>query len=134
MNFYFSLTLLPSASNEYLDVCLTTSCGHISFGLPYIYKYHFGISSAQRLRGLPNGMFSFWFKRFALGTVGAIPLTCDHHLFMCAICPAGCMLTRRLISSFLFHGSVFNSLMTAPFPFDFSCYYILECFLSSFIA
>ena len=40
---------------------------------------------------------------FLSGSVGAILLTCDHHLivFLFAVCSAGCMFNRRLISSFL---------------------------------
>ena len=47
---------------------------------------------------LPTG----WITSALLwGAVGAILLTCDHRLILFAVCPAGCMFTHRLISSFL---------------------------------
>ena len=102
---YFRRTLLPSASSGY-------TIGRLSFtqlltsviGIP-ISSYHFGTSSSHRFRGLPLGRFPAGWITSALlwGAVGAILLTCDHHLivFMFAVCSAGCMFTRRLISSFL---------------------------------
>ena len=73
-------------------------------GIP-ISLYHLGTSSSQRFRGLPLGRRpSGWITSALLwGAVGAILLTCDHHLvlFLFAVCSAGCMFTRRLISSFL---------------------------------
>ena len=102
---YFSRTLLPSASSGYI-------IGRLSFtqlltsviGIP-ISSHHFGTSSSHRFRGLPFGLFPTGWITSALlwGAVGAILLTCDHHLilFLFAVCSAGCMFTRRLISSFL---------------------------------
>ena len=102
---YFSRTLLPLASSGYI-------IGRLSFtqlltsviGIP-ISSYHFGASSSHRFRGLPLGRFPTGWITSALlwGAVGAILLTCDHHLilFLFAVCSAGCMFTRRLISSFL---------------------------------
>ena len=72
-------------------------------GIP-ISSYHFGTSSSYRFRGLPLGRFHTGWITSALlwGAVGAILMTCDHHLilFLFAVCSAGCMFTRRLISSF----------------------------------
>ena len=66
--------------------------------------HHFGISSSRRLRGLPLGRFPIAWITSALiwGAVGAILLTCDQYLilFMFAVCSAGCIFTRRIISSF----------------------------------
>ena len=73
-------------------------------GIP-ISLYHLGTSSSQRFRVLPLGRRpSDWITCALLwGTVGAILLTCDHHLnlFLFAVCSAGCMFTRRIMSSFL---------------------------------
>ena len=102
---YFSRILLPSASSGY-------TIGRLSFtqlltsviGIP-ISLYHLGTSSSQRFRGLPLGRRpSGWITSALLwGAVGAILLMCDHHLilFLLAVCSAGCMFNRRLISSFL---------------------------------
>ena len=66
---------------------------------------HFGISSSQRFRGLPLGRLPIgWVMSVLLWeAVGAILLTCDHHLivFLFDIHSDGCMFTRRLISSVL---------------------------------
>ena len=102
---YFSRTLLPSASSGYtigrLSLTqLLTSIIEIPISL-----YHLGTSSSHRFRGLPLGRRSPGCITSALlwGAVGAILLMCDHHLilFLLAVCCAGCMFTRRLISSFL---------------------------------
>ena len=63
------------------------------------------VSSSHRFRGLPLGRLAtgwitgdlFW------GAVGATLLARDHVLILSlfAVCSAGCMFTRRLISSFL---------------------------------
>ena len=102
---YFCRTLLPSASSGY-------TIGRLSFtqlftsviGIP-ISLYHLGTSSSQRFRGLTLGRRpSGWITSALLwGAVGAILLMFDHHLilFLLAVCSAGCMFTRRLISSFL---------------------------------
>ena len=67
--------------------------------------YHFGTSSSHRFHGLPLGRFPTGCITSALilRAVGAILLTCDHHLilFLFAVCSADCMFTGRLISSFL---------------------------------
>ena len=67
--------------------------------------HHFGISSSRRLRGLHLGRFPIAGITSALiwGAVGAILLTCDQLyliLFMFAVCSAGCIFTRRIMSSF----------------------------------
>ena len=51
---------------------------------------------------LRSSSFCMYHKCLLCGAVGAILLTCDHHLilFLFAVCSAGCMFTRRLISSF----------------------------------
>ena len=102
---YFSRTLLPSASSGYtigrLSLTqLLTSIIEIPISL-----YHLGTSSSHRFRGLPLGRRPPGCITSALlwGAVGVILLMCDHHLilFLLAVCCAGCMFTRRLISSFL---------------------------------
>ena len=102
---YFSRTLLPSASSGYtigrLSLTqLLTSIIEIPISL-----YHLGTSSSHRFRGLPLGRRPPGCITSALlwGAVGAILLMCDHHLilFLLAVCCAGYMFTRRLISSFL---------------------------------
>ena len=80
----FRRTLLPSASSGY-------PIGRLSFtqlltsviGIP-ISSYHFGTSSSHRFRGLPLGRFPTGWLTSALlwGAVGAILLTCDHHLIL----------------------------------------------------
>ena len=102
---YFRRTLLPSVSSRY-------TIGHLSFtqlltsviGIP-ISLYHFRISSSHRFCGLPLGRFPTGWITSALlwGAVGAVLLTCDHHLilFLFVVCSAGCMFTRHLISSFM---------------------------------
>ena len=96
---------LPSASSGYtlgrlsLTQLFTSAIGiHISL-------YHIGISSSLRFTCIPLGRRpSGWITSALLwGAVGAILLTCDHYLilFLFAVCSAGCMFTRRLISSFL---------------------------------
>ena len=64
-----------------------------------------GTSSSQRFRGLPlDRRPSDWTTSVLLwGAVVVILLMCDHHLilFLLAVCSAGCMFTRRLISSLL---------------------------------
>ena len=73
-------------------------------GIP-ISLHHLGTSSSQRFRGLPLGRRpSGWITSALLGgAVGAILLMCDHHLILLllAVCSAGCMFTRRPISSLL---------------------------------
>ena len=102
---YFSRPLLPSASSGY-------TIGRVSFTqlltsiieIP-ISLYHLGTSSSHRFRGLPLGRRppGCITSDLLWGAVGAILLMCDHHLilFLLAVCCAGCMFTRRLISSFL---------------------------------
>ena len=101
----FRRTLLPSASSGY-------TIGRLSFTQLFtsviripISSYHFGTSSSYRFRGLPLGRFPTGWITSALiwGAVGAILLTCDHHLilFSLAVFSAGCMFTRRRLSSFL---------------------------------
>ena len=108
---YVSRTLLPSASSGYTIGCM--SFAHLLssvIGIP-ISLYDISISSSQRFRGLPLGRRpSGWITSFLLwGVVGAILLMCDHHLilFLFAVCSAGCMFTRRLISSFLILSNLF---------------------------
>ncbi len=90
--------------DRHSDVSPSPSCLHLSSGFPS-HWYHLGTSSSQRFRGLPLGRRpSGWITGALLwGAVGAILLMCDHHLvlFLLAVCSAGCMFTRRLISSFL---------------------------------
>ena len=98
-------TLLSSASSGYTIGRLSLTQLFTSVvGIP-ISLYHLGTSSSQRCRGLPLGRRpSGWITSVLLwGAVGAILLTCDHNLvfFLFAVCSAGCMFTRRLISSFL---------------------------------
>ena len=102
---YFSRTLLPSASNGYpigrlSFTQLLTSVIRIPISL-----YHLGTSSSKLFRDLPLGRRPSGLITSALlwGAVGAILLMCDHHLilFLFAVCSAGCMFNRRLISSFL---------------------------------
>ncbi len=102
---YFSRTLLPSASSGYtIGRLFFTQLLTSVIGTP-ISLYHLGTSSSQRFRGLPLGRLpTGWItSAFLRGAVGAILLTCDHHLilFVFAVCSAGCMFTRRLMSSFL---------------------------------
>ena len=102
---YFSRTLLPSASSGYTIGRLSLTQLFTSvIGIP-ISLYHLGTSSSQRFHGLPLGRRpSGWITSALLwGAVGAILLMCDHHLILLlfAVCSAGCMFTRRLISSFL---------------------------------
>ena len=103
---YFSRTLLPSASSGYTigRLSLTQLLTPI-IEIP-ISLYHLGTSSSQRFRGLPLGRRpSGWITSALLWVaVGAILLMCDHHhliLFLLAVCCAGCMFNRCLISSFL---------------------------------
>ena len=103
--FYFSRTLLPSASSgQTIERLSLTQLFTSVIGIP-ISLYHLGTSSSQRFRGLPLGRPSSGWITSALlwGAVGAILLMFDHHLilFLLAVCFAGCMFTRRLISSFL---------------------------------
>ena len=102
---YFSRTLLPSASSGCTIGRLSiTQLLTSVIGIP-ISLYHLGTSSSQRFHGLPLGRRpSGWITSALLwGVVGAILLMCDHHLilFLFAVCSAGCMFNRRLISSFL---------------------------------
>ena len=100
---YFSRTLLPSASSAYTIGRLSLAQLFTSvIGIP-ISLYHLGTSSSQRFRGLPlDRRPSGWITSASLwGAVRAILLMCDHHLILFAVCSAGCMFTRRLISSFL---------------------------------
>ena len=100
--FYFSRTLLPSASSG-------TTIGRMSFThllTSAISLYHSGTSYSQRFCGLPLGRLpTGWINKSALlwGAVDAILLKCDHHLilYMCAVCSACYMFPRHLISSFL---------------------------------
>ena len=98
---YFRLTLLPSAHNRTSVLHQVVDIGH---RIP-ISLYHFGTLSSHRFRGLPLGRLPTGWITSALlwGAVGVILLTCDHNLilFLFAVCSAGCMFTRRLISSFL---------------------------------
>ena len=102
---YFSRTLLPSASSECTIGRLSLTQLFTSVIGIHISLYHIGTSSSQRFRGLPLGRRpSGWITSALLwGAVGAILLMCDHHLilFLLAVSSAGCMFTRRLISSFL---------------------------------
>ena len=85
------------------DVSTSPSCLRLSSG----FLSHCTIS----VHHLPSGVVasprssSFWLDHecFLWEAVGAILLMCDHHLilFLLAVCSAGCMFTRRLISSFL---------------------------------
>ena len=97
---------------RYLLYSNYSAIGRLSFtqlltsviGIP-ISLYHLGTSTSQRFRGLPLGRRPYGWITSALlwGAVGAILLMCDHHLtlFLFAVCSAGCMFNRRLISSFL---------------------------------
>ena len=85
------------------DVCPSPSCGHRSLGSPSPCTI-----SEHRLPtdfvASPWSLSYRWITTaFFWGAVGAILLTCDNHLilFLFAVCAAGCMFTRRLMSSFL---------------------------------
>ncbi len=86
------------------DISPWPSCLHLSSGFPS----HCTIS----VHHLPSGFVAFLSVvvllagsrvHFLWVAVGAILLMCDRHLilFLLAVCSAGCMFTRRLISSFL---------------------------------
>ena len=100
---YFKRTLLCRVDRQ-SDVSPSHSGLRLSSGFPS-HCGHLGTSSSQRFRGLPLGRRpSGWITSALLwGAVGSILLTCDHHLilFLLAVCSAGCMFTRRLISSIL---------------------------------
>ena len=81
---YFSRTLLPSASSGYTIGRLSLTQLFTSvIGIP-ISLYHLGTSSSQRFRDLPLGRRpSGWITSALLwGAVGALLLTCDHHLIL----------------------------------------------------
>ena len=83
------------------DVSHSPSCSRMSSGFPS--------PCTISVHHLPSDFVAFpsvvgWIRSALLwGTVGAILLTCDHHtiLFLFAVYSDGCMLTRRLIYSFL---------------------------------
>ena len=93
---YFRRTLLPSASSGY-SICRLSFTQLLTsvIGIP-ISSYHFGTSSSHRFHGLPLGRFPTGWITSALlwGAVGAILLTCDHHLilFLFAVCCLLCWL------------------------------------------
>ena len=105
---YFTLefrrTLLPSASSGYTIVRLSFTYAVVDIGHrdPHLLVPFRNIVFPSISWPSP-GSFSYWVDHecSTLGAVGAILLTCDHHLFLFAVCSAGCMFTRRLISSFL---------------------------------
>ena len=99
---YFRRTLLPSASSGYtIGRLLLASV----IGIP-ISLYHFGTSSSHRFRGLPLGCFPTGWITSALlwGAVGAILLTCDHHLILFAVCSAGYSTSNFFVSDLVHSG------------------------------
>ena len=119
---YFSRTLLPSAPSGYtIGLLSLTKLFAYVIGIP-ISLYHLGTSSSQRFRGLPLGRRpSGWIPSALLwGAVGAILLMCDHHLILLAVCSAGCMFTRRLISSFL----ILSILVFSETPHLYCCQHL----------
>ena len=114
---YFRRTLLPSASSGLTIGRLSLTQLFTSvIGIPISLYHDLGTSSSQRFHGLPLGRRpSGWITSALLwGAVGAILLTCDHHLilFLFAVCSTGCMFTRRLISS-----SLILSILAFPVAF-----------------
>ena len=83
---------------------------------------------------LPSGFLAFpsvvvpLYRLLAVlwGAVGAILLMCDHHLilFVFDVCSAGCMFTRRLISSFLILSIL---VFPAAFPRHLICVVVNIC-------